>query len=103
MIWRLTVSNPLHGESPLEEHAFVANPLAFTAHKDRLPNAQETCARAYALRATKESYLTAMRQLNTRELAISRKKYYNLYRGLGGLPPRNGGQNHTLGALELLL
>jgi len=44
-----------------------------------------------------------MRQLNTRELAISRKKYYNLYRGLSGLPPGNGGQNRALGALELLL
>lgn len=55
MLWRLTVSNPLHGKSPLEEHPFVANPLAFTAHEDRLPDAQEACARAYALRATKES------------------------------------------------
>ena len=103
MLWRLTVSNPLHGKSPLEEHPFVANPLAFTAHEDRLPDAQEACARAYALRATKESYLTAMRQLNTRELAISRKKYYNLCRGLSGLPPGNGGQNCALGTLELLL
>ena len=44
-----------------------------------------------------------MCQLNTRELAISRKKYYNLCRGLGGLPPGNGSQNRALGALELLL
>jgi len=91
IVWRLTISHPLHSKSPLEEYAFITNPLAFTAYKDQLPNTQEACARAYTLRATKESYLTVMRQLNTCKLAISRKKYYNLYRGLGGLPPGNSG------------
>ena len=103
MVWQFIVFNPLYGESPLKEHAFVTNPLAFIAYKDQLLDTQEAYARAYTLRATKESYLTAIRQLNTHELAINKKKYYNLYRGLGSLPPGNNSQNHALGALKLLL
>jgi hypothetical protein len=43
------------------EHDFVANPLAYIGHQDRLPEAKEAAAKAYALRATRETYLTAQR------------------------------------------
>jgi hypothetical protein len=103
IVWQLTISNPLYSESPLKEHAFITNPLAFTAHKNQLLDTQEAYTKAYTLRATKESYLIIIYQLNTHKLAISRKKYYNLYRGLSSLPPKNSGQNYTLGTLKLLL
>ena len=41
------------------KHDFVANPLAYIGHQDRLPEAKEVAAAAYALRATRETYLTA--------------------------------------------
>ena len=94
-------SNPDTPEAP--EHDFVANPLAYIGHKDRLPEAKEAAAAAYALRATRETYLTAQRQLSARELHISKKKYYSLTRSLSGLPSGAEGQPRALGALELLL
>jgi hypothetical protein len=94
-------SNPDTPEAP--EHDFVANPLAYIGHKDQLPEAKEAAAAAYALRATRETYLTTQRQLSARELHISKKKYYSLTRSLSGLPSRAEGQPRALGALELLL
>ena len=85
------------------EHDFVANPLTYIGYKDRLLEAKEAAAAAYALRATRETYLTAQRQLSTRELHISKKKYYSLTRSLSGLPSGAEGQPRALGALELLL
>jgi hypothetical protein len=40
------------------EYDFVANPLAYIGYKDRLLEAKEAAAAAYALRATRETYLT---------------------------------------------
>ena len=40
------------------EHDFVANPLAYIGYQDRLLEAKEAAAEAYALRATRETYLT---------------------------------------------
>ena len=65
---------------------FVANPLTYIGHQDRLPEAKEAAAEAYALRATQETYLTVQRQLSAQELYISKKKYYSLTRLLSGLP-----------------
>ena len=73
------------------EHDFVANPLTYIGHQDRLLEAKEAVAEAYALRATRETYLTAQRQLSARELHISKKKYYSLTRSLSGLPSRSKG------------
>jgi hypothetical protein len=94
-------SNPDTPEAP--KHDFVANPLAYIGHKDRLLEAKEAAAAAYALRATRKTYLTAQRQLSTRELYISKKKYYSLTRSLSGLPSGAEGQPRALGALKLLL
>ena len=44
-------------EAPI--YNFVANPLTYIGHQDRLPEAKEAAAEAYALRATRETYLTA--------------------------------------------
>ena len=60
------------------EHDFIANPLAYIGHKDRLLEAKEAAAVAYAFRVTQETYLTIQRQLSARELYISKKKYYTL-------------------------
>jgi len=49
-------SNPEAPEAP--EHNFIANPLAYIGHQDRLPEAKEAAIKAYALRATQETYLT---------------------------------------------
>ena len=49
-------SNPLDEDAP--KHKFAANPLAYTAHQDRLPKAREAAAVAYGLRATRETYKT---------------------------------------------
>jgi len=40
------------------EYDFVANPLAYIGHQDRLPEAKKVAAKAYALRATQETYFT---------------------------------------------
>jgi hypothetical protein len=73
------------------EHNFVANPLTYISHQDRLREAKEVAAEAYALRATRETYLTTQYQLSARELYISKKKYYSLTRLLSGLPSRAEG------------
>ena len=85
------------------EHDFVANPLTYIGHQNRLPEAKEAAAKAYTLRATRETYLTIQRQLSTRELHISKRKYYSLMRLLSGLPRGAKGQPQALGALKLLL
>jgi hypothetical protein len=56
-ITRAKHSNLEAPEAP--EHDFVANPLTYIGHQDRLPEAKEAAAKAYALRATQETYLTA--------------------------------------------
>ena len=48
--------DPLDKDAP--EHKFAANPLAYTAHQDRLPEAKEAAAVAYGLRAIRETYKT---------------------------------------------
>jgi len=101
-----TLTCTKHGDPDNPEahaHDFVANPLAYIGHQDRLPEAKEAAAEAYALRATRETYLTAQRQLSARELHISKKKYYGLARSLSGLPSGAEGQPRALGALEPLL
>ena len=40
------------------EHDFVTNPLTYIGHQDRLLEAKEAATKAYALRATQETYLT---------------------------------------------
>ena len=103
--WVATLTCTKHGDPDNPEahaHDFVANPLAYIGHQDRLPEAKEAAAEAYALRATRETYLTAQRQLSARELHISKKKYYGLARLLSGLPSRAKGQLQALGALKLL-
>ena len=40
------------------KHDFIANPLAYIGYQDRLLEAKEAAAEAYALRATRETYLT---------------------------------------------
>ena len=62
-ITRAKHSNLDTPEAP--EHDFVANPLAYIGHQDRLLEAKEVAAEAYALRATQETYLTTQRQLST--------------------------------------
>jgi hypothetical protein len=89
-ITRAKYSNLDAPEAP--EHNFVANPLTYISHQDRLPEAKEAAAEAYALRATRETYLTAQRQLSARELHISKKKYYSLTRSSSGLPSGAEGQ-----------
>ena len=84
-------------------HNFIANPLAYIGHQDQLLEAKEAAAEAYILRATRETYLTAQRQLSARELHISKKKYYTLTRSLSGLPSGAKGQPRALGVLKLLL
>jgi hypothetical protein len=56
-ITRTKHSNLDAPEAP--EHDFIANPLAYISHQDRLLEAKEAAAEAYALRATQETYLTA--------------------------------------------
>ena len=69
-------SNPETPEAP--EHDFITNPFAYIGHQDQLSEAKEAAAKAYTLRATQETYFTAQHQLSTRELHISKKKYYSL-------------------------
>ena len=102
-------SDPLHSSprrslnKDAPEYKFAANPLAYTAYQDCLPEAREAAAVAYGLRAIRETYKTMQCQLSVQELYISRKKYYNLARLLSDLPSGNKGQPQVLGMLELLL
>jgi len=60
--WVVTITRAKHSNlDTLEalEHNFVANPLAYIGHQDRLLEAKEAAVEAYALRATWETYLTA--------------------------------------------
>ena len=58
-ITRAKHSNPDAPEAL--EHNFVTNPLAYIGHQDRLLEAKEAAIKAYALRATRETYLTTQR------------------------------------------
>ena len=60
--WVATLTCTKHGDPDNPEarpHDFVTNPLTYIGHQDRLPEAKEAAAEAYALRATRETYLTA--------------------------------------------
>jgi hypothetical protein len=84
-------------------HSMMLNPLVYVTHRDRQPEAQAAILQAIELRATKETYMTANRQLSTRELTISRKKYYAIARQLQVLPHDVRIKESTLAALELVL
>ena len=85
------------------KYNFVANPLTYISHQDQLLEAKEVAVAVYALRATRETYLTVQCQLSARELHISKKKYYSLMRLLSGLSSGAEGQPQVLSVLELLL
>ena len=62
--WVATLTYAKYGNLDNPEaclYNFVANPLAYIGHQDRLPEAREAAAEAYTLRATRETYLTAQR------------------------------------------